>query len=194
MTTIHAPRSGEAPAPPAPAPPSPGSGLPLTSLLPPPAGALSIPVQQLAGQAVVAGTITAMLPIDIGLYQSLSLEQLVALIRMRLAALESSGVVTAGESAALHQRFDAVRRGDPVRRPRADRSVPPSAVTVAGILAAVAPPDTTQDFDLGSFFSDALAVLEGALMGLAIGGIPGAIAGGMTAYQMLQAEDGFLTA
>jgi hypothetical protein len=174
-------------------PTAPGAALPLTSLAPPAAGALSVPVEQLASQAVVSSLVTSTLPFTTAAYTHLTLDQIIALIRQRLDAAQAAGIISPAESSALHDRFDAVRRGERVDRPRSDRRTPPSPVTVAGILAAVTPPETSEDFDLLGFFSDALTVLGDVLTGFAVGGIPGAIIGGVTSYAMLTHEEGFLT-
>ena len=160
---------------------------------------LSIALEQLAAQAVTSGTVTSYLPYQSSAYQFLSLQQLLQLFDERLDALVTAGVVSPTESAALHRRFEDVRYGRRVAQPRADRSMPPSAVTVAGILAALTPPpgDPAEESFLGDLWDFAVSAVEvagGALLGLATGGIPGAIIGGMTVYQMQHHEEGFLTA
>lgn len=200
-TTTTDPASATPTAPATPSVPSPGPTAAATGtsvLAPPPAGAMSVSLQELASQAVTCSWATSFIPISSTVYPFLTLQQVIDLFRERLAALEAAGVVTPAESAAIDSRFDDVRNGRPVGRPRSDRSSPPAPVTLAGILAAVEPPrsDTTEDFGLGDifdFFVDAAEIALGALGGLAVGGPAGAIVGGMTVYQMQHHEEGFLT-
>jgi hypothetical protein len=176
------------------------SGTALGPLSAPATGAASVPAGQLTGQAIAASTVLGWVPIDLMVTSQLTLDQLLAVIRQRLAQLEAMQVLTAAEVAETHRRIDGRQNGKPMppRRRSAENGTPgPAPLTVAAILhQAIGTTSTTQDFNLFDAFLDLAASLLGGAGGFLVGGPGGAVIGSMIAHEWMvhQTEEGFLHA
>jgi hypothetical protein len=173
------------------------TGTALGPLSAPATGAATLPAGQLTGQAIAASTVLGWVPIDLVVTSQLTLDQLLAVIRQRLAQLEAMQVLTAAEVAEAHRRIGARQNGKPLppRRSAGNGTPGPAPLTVAAILhQAIGTTGTTQDFNLFGAFLDLAASLLGAAGGFLVGGPGGAVIGTMIAHEWMvqQAEEGYL--
>jgi hypothetical protein len=163
----------------------------------PAAGTGAVPPSQLAAQAASASAVLGLAPHDLAVTSQLTLEQLIAIVRQRLAQLESMKMLTSADVQHTLHTIDARRTGKPPLPPRGAPAPEPGqrGISVAGVVHQVAagPHPPGVDFiSIGDIFSGLLdlgATLFGGLAGGLIGGPAGAVMGAMTAHEWMQQQD-----